>query len=396
MRLNEGTEKNITEKKAFWIVLYIVMAILAAASVYGGIRNAVIWSQDFQYDAAKALTMGIDPYDESLSPDSRLDAPGLKEFYDYYSGMGTPQKMEANQFPSLLMLLVPYTLLTPGAARIAWLISNLIFTGLIVFLLRKTFMKDMDRRIYSVLMLLMIAGTPWRNQIGVGQHTIFSVMFFLLAVWLSEEKKKPVLSGLALCISYFKYTVTAPLALYFLYKRKWKEFLLSLIPHLIGTAAAAVILKCSFADMIIKPLKVASALTGEGSIDIGAITGGASWASVISIVIMLLLLIVVFRLPQGNDSMVISLLTLISLIMTYHRTYDFFVMIIVFAFVTDKKYLNVAYTLLTFFVFFVLRLFHENSISLDTAGILYYIFTAVMLAIVLKAAFNGGVRRKDG
>ena len=379
--------KRITDNKKFWTVLYTVMVILAAASMYGGIRNAAVWSQDFQYDAAKALSMGIDPYDESLSPDERLDRPGLKEFYEYYADMGTPQKMEANQFPSLLMLLYPYTLLPAGAARYAWLISNLIFTALIVILLKKTFMKDMDDRLFGVLMLLMVAGTPWRNQIGVGQHTLFSLMFFLLAVWLSEKDRR-ALSGLALCLSYFKYTVTAPLALYFIYKRRWKEFVLSIIPHVLGTAAGAVILHESFTDMIIKPLKVASALTGEGSLDIGAMTGGASWSVFITLAVMLMLLFAAFRLPQGNDALMISALTMVSLIMTYHRTYDYFILIIVFAYVAadSSKYFAAAYTLLVFAVFFVLRIFHEAPVSLAVVGVFYYLFTIVLLARLAKAA----------
>lgn len=379
--------KTITDNKRFWIVLYTVMGILAAVSLYGGIRNASVWSQDFQYDAAKALTMGINPYDESLSPDKRLESPGLAEFYRYYSDMGTPQRMEANQFPSLLLLLYPYTLLPYNAARMAWLISNLIFTCLIILLLRLTFMKEMDERLFGVLMLLMIAGTPWRNQIGVGQHTLFSLMFFLLAVWLSEKDKR-VLSGLSLCLSYFKYTVTAPLALYFIYKRRWKEFILSVIPHVLGTAAGAVLLHESFADMIIKPLKVASALTGEGSLDIGALTGGASWSVFITLAVMLLLFFAAVRLPQGNDALMISALTMVSLIMTYHRTYDYFILIIVFSYVASDSsaYFMTAFTLLVFAVFFVLRIFHEASWSLFTVGCFYYIFTAVLLFRLVRGA----------
>ena len=76
------------------------------------------------------------------------------------------------------------------------------------------------------MILFMISGTPYRNQLGVGQHTLFSFMFFLIAVYAcqkNEERKDPKKFKLSiavpLAVSYFKYTLTAPLALYFLYKK---------------------------------------------------------------------------------------------------------------------------------------------------------------------------------
>lgn len=262
--------------KAFFIILFALTGILAAASLFAGIRNASVYSQDFQYDAAKALSAGIDPYDVSLEGKKSPRVPGLEDYYSYYESIGAPQRMEANQFPSLLYLLLPYTFSDARVARILWLVSNLVFTAMIVVLLRATFMKENDGRLFAVFMLLMISGLPWRNQIGVGQHTLFSVAFFLLAVYLSVEKEKPGPAALALCISYFKYTVTVPLAVYLIYKRKWKELALSIPLHVAGTVAAACILRESFFDMIIKPLKVASSLSSEGSMDIGAIIGGGA------------------------------------------------------------------------------------------------------------------------
>ena len=247
--------KKTTSDKRFWAVLYVLMALLSIVSIYEGIANGLVWSQDFQYDAASALVNGYDPYDLSLGFEKEAlpDIPYLKGFYDYYEGLGTPQRMEANQFPSLLYILAVYTLLPYSAARILWVITNIICTAVIIWLLKKTFMSRVDERLYPVFMMLMLAGTPWRNQTGVGQHTLFAVAFFLLAVYVSERGKdedadrvsrmpeglRTAVSGLLLSLSYIKYTVTAPLALYFIYKKKWKEFLISLVPHAVLTFTAA-------------------------------------------------------------------------------------------------------------------------------------------------------------
>ena len=383
--------KLATSDRRFWILLYVLLALMAVVSVYEGIGNGIVWSQDFQYDASCALINGYDPYDLSADFDSRSlpDIANLRGFYSYYEGLGTPQRMEANQFPSLLYILTPYTLMPYDMARLLWVMTNILCTAVIIRLLKKTFMAKVDERLYPVFMMLMLAGTPWRNQLGVGQHTLFAFAFFLLAVHVSgcfgsaeeegrEDKGKGagriMASGLLLSLSYLKYTVTAPLAIYFIYKRKWKEFIISLLPHLILTAAAAAVLKESFASMLIKPLKVASALAAEGGIDIGVLTKGSPLGLVITGLVMVFLFAAAFLLPEGNDELYISVAVLLSLVMTYHRTYDFFVMIIVFGYYATgrMKTAEIIYLITTLAFFFVLRIFHENVISLTVSGALYY------------------------
>lgn len=378
----KGFVKKATSDRRFWAVLYLLMALLSIVSIYEGIKNGLVWSQDFQYDAATALVNGYDPYDLSMDFDAgRLpDIEHLKGFYDYYDSLGTPQRMEANQFPSLLYILTAYTLLPYGAARVLWVMTNIICTAVIIWLLKKTFMARTDERLYPVFMMLMLAGTPWRNQIGVGQHTLFAFAFYLLAVYVSlddsEEEGfcRALPAGLLLSLSYLKYTVTAPLALYFIYKRKWKAFIISLIPHILLTGAAAYMLHEPYADMLIKPLKVASALAGEGSIDIGALTHGSPVGLVVTAAVMIFIFTAALIMPEGNDELFVSLAALLSLVMTYHRSYDFFIMIIVFGyFATGRmKTAEIIYLITTLAFFFVLRVFHENVISLTVSGALYY------------------------
>ena len=322
--------------------------------------------------------------------------------------------MEANQFPSLLYILTPFTLLPYSAARILWVTTNLIATSVIIWLLKKTFMAGVNDRLYPVFVMLMLMGTPWRNQIGVGQHTLFAFAFFLAAVWVagmaesmegagdvsvdapgdsrgshaavragSKALPYTIASGLLLSLCYLKYTVTAPLAIWFIYRKRYKEFAISLVPHVILTGVAAATLKSSYIDMLTKPLKVASALAGEGSIDIGAIFGGAGIGYLFTIIIMIFILAMAFALPEGEDELFISLAALLALVMTYHRTYDFFIMIIVFGyFATGRmKVAEIIYFITTLAFFFALRIFHESVTSLTVAGALYYA-CAISFAVV--------------
>ena len=380
--------------------LVIILLLLAALlSVVSGIKNAHRFSQDFQWDAAKALCLGYDPYDLSLGISDTKDIAGLDEFYDYFESIDAKQKMEANQFPSLLILLFIYTLIPYRISVHIWILSNLIFTAAIIFLLRKTYMKDLDKERFLLLSLLMIAGTPWRNQIGVGQHTLFAFAFFLLAVFLSE-KDKYTAAGLALAVSYFKYTLTAPLALIFIYKRKWKSFILSVLVHILLTAASAAYLKESFIDMIIKPLKVSSALAGEGSIDISAVLSGSKLAYLLTLILMIILVGLCLRRSWSPETVVFSFLLLISLVITYHRSYDFFVLIAVYPgvlllrdHISDKlkNYFEAFYWILLIYIFFGLRIFSESPLSLAAAAVMYYLFLIVypVLANRGKCAKNG-------
>ena len=82
-------------EKYLRVVLYGILGLLAAVSIVQGCRNAEVYSQDFQWDAAKALVLRVNPYTESLNPTGALDAYGFEEYF---------KQMEANQFPSLLFL----------------------------------------------------------------------------------------------------------------------------------------------------------------------------------------------------------------------------------------------------------------------------------------------------
>lgn len=397
--------KQLFAIKAVRTVVLIVLALLAAVSVYAGIRNALEFSQDFQWDAAKALCMRLDPYELSLDPQKCETVPELAEFYRMFTDRGLTQKMEANQFPSLLLLLVPMTVFSPKAAIVVWLILNLLFTACIVILLRRTFFKDISLYGYAVGVLIMLAGTPYRNQLGVGQHTLFSFCFFMLAVYLDSHMRdgsigKTAAVSFCLFVSYFKYTLTAPLALYFLYRKRYKELALSVAGHIVLTEAAALWLGRSFIYMIKAPLSVASALVTEGGIDLGVFLPGAL-AYIAAAVIGIGLVVISLMLPEGNEDVLFSLLILWSLVLTYHRTYDFFVLSAVYMMFMSKREeaapalwtgAKLYYWLLLVAVYFVLRIFNENEPSKMAVAVAYYVFavcTGIFTVRLIKEKKNG-------
>jgi len=373
-------------KKHYKKIVIVMLALLALLSAVQGCRNAAEYSQDFQWDAAKIMLKGFNPYDESIEPSEEMLALGYEKYY---------LQLEANQFPSLLFELAPYTLLEPLAARYAWLVSNLIFTLIVMMLLRVTFMKEVDKEDFVILMLLMVAGTPWRNHIGVGQHTVFAFMFFLAAVYADEKLgERPFgffASGLLLSVSYFKYTLTAPLALYFVYKKKYKELAVSVVPHLVMTVYGAHLMQDTVLNMIKKPLAVASWLSAEGSMDIGSMLGGGKMTMLLTVILMALLFVMAIMLPENNDLLFTSVLLLWSLIITYHRSYDYFVMVLPYAWLLKNRQngkserVLITYILLTLLVFFGLRIANESDISILITAICYYIYTLYVTFIAVRA-----------
>ncbi len=393
--------RHLKDNRAIRTAFLAVLALLAAVSVFQGARNALEFSQDLQWDAAKALAMGLDPYELSKSPEEAVNYPQLAEFYGMFTEKGLKQSMEANQFPSLLLLLYPVTLFSPAAARVVWLILNLLFTAGIIALAKKTFFEKAGNYEYAVIVLVMLAGTPFRNQLGVGQHTLFSFFFFMLAVYI--DKMRPVgsdaanmlLTAFCLFVSFFKYTLTAPLALYFLYRKRYAALAVSAGLHVILTQVSAVWLGKSFIYMIKAPLEVASALAAEGGIDLGVLLGGKlSYA--VAFVIAVALMLICIRMPEEKEYLLFPMLILWSLILTYHRTYDFFVLIFAsmpfFSGISPspeavfgKKHALYAvwYVVLVIAVFFLLRLFGENNASKIATGVLYYAFTLVFTAVCI-------------
>lgn len=157
-----------------WRCIYILnMAITSALSFPHG-------SFDFQWDAAKLLADRINPYYETLFHNTGYDGR-YEMFYD---------KVEANQFPSLLWILFPFTVFKPYTANILWLLLNLLNIGVIFIIVRKLFLKEISFFVWWFILLVTLCSSPLQHLIGGGQHTLFAVSNFLIAVIIMEEYDK--------------------------------------------------------------------------------------------------------------------------------------------------------------------------------------------------------------
>ena len=154
--------------------------------------------------------------------------------------------------------------------------------------------------------------------------------------------------------------------------------------------------------MILSPLKVSSALLSEGGLDFGALFHGSAVSLVLAFLVGILLFVLSLKTKEGCDARLFTILLLWSLIMLYHRTYDFFVLIIAASYFAEERktgqvttagnIMTGAYVLVLYAVFFLLRQFHESAPAMILTGILYYLFTIVMTVLFCKNCIG---KKKD-
>ena len=132
--------------------------------------------------------------------------------------------------------------------------------------------------------------------------------------------------------------------------------------------------------------------------DIGALVGGGIASVAVTALIMIFLFVFALSCPPGQDCLVISLCILWGLIMTYHRLYDYFIMIAVFGYFAARRirYADILCLLTVCTVFFIPRLFDESRPSIMITGIIYYAFTVFMSVIAVRTVRSAGTGENDG
>lgn len=303
-------------KRVLWVVL-IVIAVVSAAR---GVSNALWDSGDFHWDVARLLVERYNPYVMFLANQPAYTDAIVDDLY------------QPNQLPSSLVWLFPYALLSWNAAIIAWFVTNIVATGVILWVFARWHPELLATHTARwAVVLLFLAGTPWRHSFGKGQHSLVALAVFMVAVYLLD-RRKPLWSGIALALSFLKYSITFPLLPYFLYKRDVRPPLLAFGIHTVVHLLIARWIQASPLELLIDPLKIAATVTlGRGYLDVFTIARlyewntGVAWggAVVLALLAIGLAMFRPSRTPSERDVWVLAFLMLISNIVIYHSWYDF-------------------------------------------------------------------------
>jgi hypothetical protein len=206
------TEKGFKKKNQ--IVKYCIQCILlfmVLAAVYLNVlmfKTAITeGSSDFQWQPTRELLQRQNPYESYLS--------------GHYFMAQTP-------FYPLTgyIFLIPYAVMDWEYAKIAWALTNYLATFVLLYCLQKLW-KIENTIIVIFLCSAFLISRPYRYVICYGQHDLYVLALF---VWSSVATlKNKYLGGILLGLSWFKYSTTFPLSLYFIFKQEWKSILIGII-----------------------------------------------------------------------------------------------------------------------------------------------------------------------
>jgi hypothetical protein len=311
-------QKNMRIRPIVW--LNAALSLPAAVSLYGGLRNALApgRSQDFQWSAAHLALHHIDPYRQYLIHDPQ----------HLILMSQTP-----NYLQELYVLLLPLGAVNFLTARSIWAALNCLFAALIIVVLRRLYTLDLARTL--LLALLLLASTPFRIVLGGGQQSLLELLFFCLVFYATGRIQR----GLALGLSYSKYSFSPVLFLYMAFRRQYRVLAVSLLPPLLGLLALWFLVRGSLTTLATEPLAVSRVGVTEGLGDLMTLIHvvcdnilSASRISQLTYVAALLASTTyAFFLSRRRDltpQMEIAPLAVASLMFFTHLTYDYVFLIV--------------------------------------------------------------------
>jgi hypothetical protein len=357
------------EKVGFLDLVIVGLFILAIFSLIQGVLNGLQYSQDSMWPHIRLLINGINPYEVYLYNPNFYDNLGFSEFFG--RGVHYP--------PSVLYLMSPLAIVSdPFHSKIILVIVNVLSSILILFVFKKM-VSLISNREFLIIVALFYIGLPFRNTLGVGQNGLIAVAFLMLSLLLSEKK---VLSGIFLSLSLIKYTLTAPFVIYFIYKKQYSAVLIAGLIHLILNLYGAHVLGLNLIDLTIMVLNTTSGLENAGFIDIMSLTSNITIRLALY---ALLTLIIGYSILKGKLS--ISILSILSLLIVYHRIYDYFVLILLYPMMNFKPLKSAYYYLLIHF-FVLVRIFEWIDIGQSTQRLISIIPISLFVMLEVNTYFN--------
>ena len=302
------------------LVLLAVLATMATGSVVGGLINALEYSHSLQWHEARLLLGGFNPYALHL------------EGADTAALTGSPDTNEPVQLLSVLLMFVPLALLELETAMRVWLAVNLAATAAFLALSVKLFSPGrVSAYAVAVLALLLLASTPWRVTLGISQHGLVAMVFFLVA-FSFFEKRRLVAAGLFASLALFKYTLVLPFFALLLYR--WRDAFLVIAPavavHVALTLLAGAMTGVDPLVLLRQSLKVAGTISATGTFDFFAFFAWTAPGAGTALPIACSVAVIAATLMLARERLELrgmAILSIVSIIIVYHRIYDAFVLI---------------------------------------------------------------------
>ena len=371
----------VVNNKYFRYFLFSLLGFIAVVSVVQGFYNAQQLSQDFQWSPTVLLLEGSNPYSTYLKGDPN----------------GSIIKAQApNYAHSMYLVLIPFGLMEWETAKIVWATLNVVIGVLIVLILSKSL--DLSSKQTTLVLLIFLASTPFRNGLGNGQQGLI-MLFAFTTMLLSSSYWASATAG----CGYFKYSFAPPFAAYLLFERGYKHFFGSLIPGFVGFVFFWLITDGSFFKTLIQPLYVSSKAVGAGKADLMTIIGSITQSGTFSHIIGYYLLPLILSIILGYIAykyirtlhVSFAFISATSLLLFKHLNYDFVFLLPAFA--LSIKYVRNYASMYIFstiiFIWFGWKAIYELTTRLDalewlTVFTSTYVSFLLVLSVVLAIPFT--------
>lgn len=232
-----------------WITFLCILMGIYAIMVLSYIlieTGKPLGARDFHqfWYAGHFILQGQDPYEAFFAK----EPPDLPIQYldgvtvDQYPVAQPELEITPSNTPTMLLLLAPFAFFSWGDAKSAFMLINLVLmlvTGWLV-IRRLPFAGIRLAPIEEVFLFLVYFDfSATRIAIENGQTTLFVFMLMILALLYADRSW--LKSGLALGVALSKYSLSLPVFLFLLYKRKFKILLVSVVVQILGVLGIAAI-----------------------------------------------------------------------------------------------------------------------------------------------------------
>ena len=237
-----------------------------------------------------------------------------------------------NQVPNYLnelyVMLLPLGMVSFGTAKAIWAALNTCFAVTAVTMLALSYELGAAKAV--LLGLLLAISTPFRIALGTGQNSLLELMLLTIALWAPRR------AGLALGLSYFKYSFSPLIFFYALWRRAWVQLVISLAVVLAGLVSFWLITGGRFLDVATEPFRVSRFGTALADADLVSLTArlkpawkpaSVAFGIALSGVLGWVIVQVQRSLKSAAAALAPACLTLLP-----HGTYDFVVLAIPAAF----------------------------------------------------------------
>ncbi len=231
----------------FWKAVLLIVCACAILSTIRGVMNATVYSQDFMWSPTVIFMDHRNPFDIAMN--------------------GNPKgeiilAQNPNYLHSLYILLIPFGAMSWSAAKISWALVNVALAIASGIMVGRLMGGQFSERL--LLLAVFLCSTAFRNGIGNGQQQEL-VMFLFLLSWTCQEK---YLSGVALGLSFLKYSFAPPLAFAALLSKGMKPILVSALVNVAAVLVFAAVLQQDPIHVLWGPLRVADGGIAPGAGDI--------------------------------------------------------------------------------------------------------------------------------